>query len=82
MRIEDRIRRFILEDLNWRGDPDDLSDHYPLIDNDVIDSLGIFETVGYLEDHEGIQVSDEDLVPENFATIRAIASLVASKNGR
>jgi peptidyl carrier protein len=81
MRIEDRIRRFILVDLNWRGDPEELSDHYPLIDNDVIDSLGIFETVGYLEDVEGIQVSDEDLVPENFATIRAIASLVASKNG-
>lgn len=81
MNAEARIRRFIIDELHWRGDPNELSDHFPLIDNDVIDSLGIFETVSYLEDVEGIQVSDEDLVPENFASIRAIASLLASKKG-
>jgi acyl carrier protein len=79
MSIEDRIRHFIVDDLGWRGDPSRLTDDYPLIDNDVIDSLGIFQTVTHLEEVEGIEVADQDLVPENFASIRAIASLVTSK---
>lgn len=79
MSIEDRIRRFIVDDLGWRGDPGHLTDDYLLIDNDVIDSLGIFQTVTHLEETEGVEVADEDLVPENFASIRAIASLVTSK---
>lgn len=79
MSIEERIRHFIVDELGWHGDPSRLTDDYLLIENEVIDSLGIFETVTHLEEVEGIEVTDEDLVPENFATIRAIASLVTSK---
>lgn len=81
MRIEERIRNFIIEDLGWRGDPARLTDDYALIENDVIDSLGIFQTVTYLEEVESVEVADEDLVPENFASIRSIAALVTSKKG-
>lgn len=81
MRLEDRIRNFIIEDLGWRGDPTRLTDDYALIEKDVIDSLGIFQTVTHLEEVEGVEVADEDLVPENFASIRSIAALVRFKKG-
>ena len=79
MSLEDRIRNFIIEDLRWRGDAARLTDDYPLIENDVIDSLGIFQTVTHLEQVEGVEVADEDLIPENFASIHSIATLVRSK---
>jgi acyl carrier protein len=79
MSIEERIRRFILEGLNWRGEPNQLTEDYRLIESGVMDSLGIFQTITHLEQTEGIEVADEDLVPENFESIRAIAALVASK---
>ena len=78
MDIEQQIRQFIVERLRWRGTAATLTPDYQLIENDVLDSMAIFETVAYLEDHFGIEVQDEDLVPENFATISAIARLVSN----
>ncbi len=77
---EDRVRQFILEELDWDGPANELTDDYPLIDRDVIDSLGIFQIISFLESDWDIEVADEDLVPDNFASIAAIARLVALKN--
>lgn len=75
--IEDDIRRFIVEELN--GPPQQLTSDFPLIERSVIDSLGIFQLVGFIESEYGIQIDDEELVPEHFGTIGDIARLVSSK---
>jgi acyl carrier protein len=67
-----RVRELIVQDMGWGGRPEDLVDSFPLIDNDVIDSMGIYQIVSFLEDEYGIVVADEDLVPENFETLEAI----------
>ncbi|MGH9185760.1 MAG: acyl carrier protein [Acidimicrobiales bacterium] len=72
----DEIRDLIVTGLGWPGDRRALTADYPLIDNDVVDSLGIFEIVAFLESRYGVEVDDEDLVPENFETIAAIARLI------
>jgi acyl carrier protein len=72
--VTDRIRNFILEDLGWRGP--ELTDDFPLLENLVIDSLGLFRVVGFLETEYGVQIPDDKLVPENFATLSTIARLV------
>lgn len=77
--IEDRLRAFIQNDLITTGSPGALSDDFPLIDNAVIDSLGIFEVVQFIERELDVAVDDEDLVLENFGTIGSIARLVRSK---
>jgi acyl carrier protein len=77
--IEQRIRTFIRDDLNKGKDVGELADDYPLIESQVIDSLGIFETVQFLEREFGVAVEDEDLLLENFGTIADIARLVGSK---
>ena len=51
----------------------------PLIENGVLTSLQTVELVMFMEDRFGIMVEDEELNEENFASIRAIAELVASK---
>jgi acyl carrier protein len=76
----ERLRRFICDDLGWYGAPGELTPDYQLIDNGVLDSLGIFRTVGFLEDEFGIEVADDDLVPENFSTLAAIAALTETKS--
>jgi acyl carrier protein len=76
--IEDNVRRFIVDELHWDGDGR-LTDDYPLIENHVVDSLGIFQIVSWLESEFGIEVLDEELVPEHFGTIAGIAGLVQSK---
>ena len=79
MTIADDIRDIIVTDLSWPGDRNVLTDDYALIDNGVIDSLGIFQLLLLLEERYGIEVDDEDLVPENFETVGAIAQLVGKR---
>lgn len=52
-----------------------------LLAADLIDSLGITELVTFLESRFGISVADEDLEPDNFRSVEAIAAFVARKGG-
>jgi acyl carrier protein len=70
----DRIRKFIVEELGWRGP--ELTPDFPLLENRVIDSLGLFRIVAFLEDSYGISIPDEQVVPANFQTLTTIAGLV------
>jgi acyl carrier protein len=45
-----------------------------------IDSLAIMRLVDFIESDLGIRVEDEDLLAENFATLRALDALIASKS--
>ena len=81
MTTEDAIRKFIIDDLNFAGDASELTDDYPLLEREVVDSMGIFRIVGFLEASMGIEVDDEDLLPDNFSSIAAVAEFVASKKG-
>lgn len=56
--------------------PDDLTTDYELLDRDVIDSLGILSLVSFIEDHWSIEIDDEELVPDSFATLGAMTALV------
>jgi acyl carrier protein len=78
---QDRVRSFIIDELRFRGSAKDLKNDYPLLENEVLDSMGIFQVVSFLEAEFGIEVDDEDLVPDNFGTIDLIAGLVESKQG-
>lgn len=80
MSTEERVRDLIADNLRWGGTKDQLTADFPLIDNHVVDSLGMITLVSAIEDEFGIDVDDEDLVPDNFATIGQIAAFVDSKS--
>ncbi len=45
-----------------------------------IDSLGLVRLVAFLETDLGIQIDDEELIAENFETLRKLGELIASKS--
>jgi acyl carrier protein len=77
--VKDELRRFIVNELNFQGAVTDLTDDFPLLEEAVVDSLGLLNIVTFLESSFGIEVADEDLVPDNFATIATIARFVEAK---
>ena len=81
MDVRPRIRAHIVEELGWTGPPEELTDDLPLIERHVLDSMGIYELVTFLEDAFGIEIDDGDLLPEHFETIDAVARLVEGKAG-
>lgn len=74
----DRLRKFMLDELGWRGA--ELTDDYPLLENRVIDSLGLFRVVTFLETECGVRIDDREVVPENFATLTAIQAMAERAN--
>jgi len=44
-----------------------------------IDSLGVIRLVAFLESDLDIRVEDEELIADNFATLRQIGQLLATK---
>lgn len=46
--------------------------------DDVLDSMDVISLVSALEDEYGIEIDPEDIVPENFASVDAIASMLES----
>lgn len=79
MSADQQIRDFIVGELQFQGKPEDLTDDYPLLENEVIDSMGIFQIVSFLESDLGVEVDDDELVPDNFATIKSIVGLIEAK---
>jgi len=79
MIISDSIKTFIATELIQDDIDDVVEDDTPLIDNGVIDSLGVMKLVAYLEETFAITVAPDDLVPENFETPKLITALVAAR---
>jgi acyl carrier protein len=79
MSINDQIRTYIASELGWDKPASELTDDYELLEKDVVDSLGIFKIISFIEEEWDVEVEDDELVPENFETINSIAGLISAK---
>ncbi len=77
MVVEDTIRDFIAKDIMQGRDDTVLDLDYPLIEEKVLDSMDIQRVVAFVEARFGVRVADDALLPENFASVRAIAKMVS-----
>jgi len=75
--IRDHICRTMLIGMTDQSiEPDE-----SLLERGVIDSTGVLELVGFLEERYGIQVADGDITTENLDTLRAIGAYVGRALG-
>jgi len=51
-----------------------------LFDAGIVDSAGLISFIGFVEREFGITIPDEDLLPANFKSIRAIATYIRSRS--
>ena len=53
----------------------------PLLDSDggMVDSLSMWPWIVFVESHFGISVDDNDFMPENFQTLRALTKFIETK---
>jgi acyl carrier protein len=79
--ISDTVRRFIVEQLfplQGRSDVG-FSDEASLFRSGILDSFGLLKLLNYVEATFGIVIDDEDVAPEHFGSLDAIAGYVTSK---
>lgn len=58
------------------ADPKSLKLEDNLIETGIVDSLGVFVIIEFIEETFSMSVQNEDVVPDNFASIEAMASYI------
>lgn len=79
--LEAALRGFIVETFLFGGSGEALEDTTSFLERGFLDSMGVLELVAHLERTFGIEVRDEEIVPENLDSIREVAAFVRRKTG-
>jgi len=75
--INQEIRAFIVASF-LSGNGERLRDDDLLL-GEVIDSTGVLELVNFIQERFAMTVDDEDVNPENLASVNSLVSYVAKK---
>jgi acyl carrier protein len=73
---ENAVREFLVNEVLYDRDVKDLKPEDPLIARGLLDSLSILKTVTFCEERFGISIPDQEVLPDHFESVRAIAALV------
>jgi acyl carrier protein len=76
MELAPAIRQFILRNFLFTEDGSMLADHESLMDRGVVDSTGMLELVGHIEDTYGVKVADAEMIPENLDSVNEIVAFI------
>lgn len=74
-----QVRQFVLKNFLFTDDAAALADGDSLIGNGIVDSTGILELIGFLEETHGIRITPEEMVPANFDSIDAISAFLTRR---
>jgi acyl carrier protein len=73
-----QVRAFLLFNF-YVADANALKADTSLLDQGIIDSTGVLEVIGFIEETFGIAVDDAELSPENLDSIEGIAQYIIRK---
>ena len=74
----DTIKQFVIDEFLPDVSTDELDADHDLLQDGVIDSLGLLKLIAWIEDRFDVAVEDDALDPENFRTVSAIDSFVTA----
>ena len=77
--IEDALRAHVVQSYAVGTDVGELDADHDLLVSGLVDSMGVMEIIGFVEETFGVVVEDDEIVPENFRSLRAMSDYVAAK---
>jgi acyl carrier protein len=78
VKIHSEVREFITNNFLY-GNDSGLTDVDSLVDGGVIDSTGVLELVGFLQERFGLDIKDNEIVPSNLDSINNLVSFISTK---
>ncbi|MEH1783093.1 MAG: acyl carrier protein [Nostoc sp.] len=79
--VEAILKRQISKEFMYNKPEIVLDNQSLLIDEEIIDSLGIFVLISFMEEQFNIKINPDEVMLDNFETIDTVKSLVMSKLG-
>ncbi|MFV1984299.1 MAG: acyl carrier protein, partial [Thiohalomonadales bacterium] len=78
--IEEKIRGYILENYLFTVDQSELNNDDSFLDKGIIDSTGVLEIIFFLDEEFGINVEDDEMLPENLDSVFNIVKYIGMKS--
>jgi acyl carrier protein len=72
------IREFVVDNFLF-GEDGKLEEETSFLESGIIDSTGILELIAFLEETYGLEIEDEDIIPENFDSLTNIVRFLEGK---
>ncbi|MBD3241676.1 MAG: hypothetical protein GF331_13885 [Chitinivibrionales bacterium] len=79
--IRDTITEFIHSHF-VRARADAFTSQTNLLEEGIVDSMGLLDIIGFLENAFAVRVTEDDLLTDNFGTIDSLVAYVERKLGR
>ncbi|ORC32664.1 acyl carrier protein [Marispirochaeta aestuarii] len=77
--VKNALKEFIVTNFMFGQDGLNFDNNDSFLERGIIDSTGILELIGYLEDTYAISIEDDELVPENLDSVNAVDAFVRRK---
>jgi acyl carrier protein len=77
MDTKTQIRQYIAKNFLFSDNGFSLGDDASFLEEGIVDSTGVLELVLFVEETFGIEVDDEDIVPDNFDSVNNLAAYIA-----
>ena len=81
MNIKQQISEYIMENVLF-NDGDVLEENVSFQESGILDSTGFLGLITFVEGKFAIEISDDELDPDNLETLSKISSFVEKKMGK
>ena len=79
MTIKEQLKDYIARNLLFSDNGFKYDDDDSFLEEGIVDSIGVLELVGFIEEAFGVVVDDMDVIPDNFDTVNKLTAYVQSK---
>ena len=76
--VQQEIHNYIVDKILF-DNGERIDENLSFQESGILDSTGFLELITFVEEKFGIEISDRELIPENFDTLRKISGFVQSK---
>lgn len=74
--VRETVRAFLVENFLYMKPKFAFADDDSLLRKGVLDSLGVMEVIGFVEQTWGITVAQDDITEDNFGTVSGIVNYI------
>jgi acyl carrier protein len=84
MDLKKKIEEFILTEICEEAglNIQHIEENEPLIDSGILDSLGILKLLSFFDEELDVDISGDEIRPENFVNIGVISELIQKYMGK
>jgi acyl carrier protein len=79
LNTKEKLRNYIIENFMFGSENASLNDDDLFFDVGIIDSTGVLEVVGFIEEEFDFEVADKELIPDNFESVNKLVAYIGRK---